>query len=89
MRDDLLADHIAALSELTQDETADAMARVAATMRQNLYYEWQAMQAGIPTTGVAPGESETDAPVGAGSDKRGVVAQMGGGGIGLKGVEGG
>lgn len=45
LRDDNLQAHIATLSEITQDETADPIARLAATQRQNLYYEWQAMMA--------------------------------------------
>ena len=46
LRDDDLMAHLAALSEITQDETADAIARLAAIRRQDLMYEWQAMQAG-------------------------------------------
>ena len=42
LRDDDLNAHLAAYSEITQDETADPVARLAAMARQNLYYEWQA-----------------------------------------------
>lgn len=51
MRDDDLESHLAALSEITQDETADPIARLACQMRQELYYEWQEMMA---TGGGAP-----------------------------------
>ena len=46
MRDDDLMAHLAAYTEVTQDETADPIARLAAKIRQDSYYEWQAMQAG-------------------------------------------
>ena len=42
LRDDDLTAHISRLSEITQDDTADPIARVAAGFRQGLYYEWQA-----------------------------------------------
>jgi len=45
MRDDDLNAHIAALSEITQDETADAIARIAAVARLNLYFQWQMQMA--------------------------------------------
>jgi hypothetical protein len=45
LQDDDLHSHIAHLSEITQDETADPIARLAAIKRQQLYYEWQAQQA--------------------------------------------
>jgi len=45
LRDDDLDEHIATLTEITQDETADPIARAAAVLRQNLYYEWQAQMA--------------------------------------------
>lgn len=44
LRDDDLGAHIEALAEITQDETEDAIARLAAIMRQERYYQWQAMQ---------------------------------------------
>lgn len=40
LRDDDLKAHLEALSEITQDETADPIARIAAVARQNLYYQW-------------------------------------------------
>jgi hypothetical protein len=46
-RDDDLQGHIDALTEVTQDEMADPIARHAAELRQNLYYDWQAMMAGV------------------------------------------
>jgi len=49
LRDDDLQAHIAALSEITQDETADPVARLAAMRRQDLYFLWQASMAGMPT----------------------------------------
>lgn len=47
MRDDDFTAHLAALSEITQDETADPIARVVAQQFQNVYFQWQAqMSAG-------------------------------------------
>ena len=43
-RDDDLGAHIEALSEIIQDETEDPIARLAAEMRQAMYFQWQAMQ---------------------------------------------
>lgn len=40
-RDDDLQSHLDSLSEITQDETADPIARLAATQRQEFYYQWQ------------------------------------------------
>lgn len=45
LRDDDLQANLAALSEITQDETADGIARVAATLRQEPFWEWQAQMA--------------------------------------------
>lgn len=45
LRDDDLEAHIAAMTEIAQDETADAIARVAAAMRQDMYFQWQAQMA--------------------------------------------
>lgn len=50
--DDLEA-HINALSEITQDPTADPLAQEAAKIRRELYYQWQASMAAPP--GMAPG----------------------------------
>jgi hypothetical protein len=44
-RDDNLQAHVDAMSEITQDDTEDMIAREAATMHQDIYYEWQAQQA--------------------------------------------
>ena len=52
LQDDDLAAHISTLSEITQDETVDPIARLAAIERQKLYYQWQAMMAMTP--GMAP-----------------------------------
>ncbi len=43
LQDDDLAAHLSTLSEITQDETVDPVARIAAQFRQAKYYEWQAM----------------------------------------------
>lgn len=53
LRDDDLKAHLDALTELTQDETADSIARFAAMQRQALYYQWQADMAALGTQ--APG----------------------------------
>ncbi len=44
-KDDDIAAHLATLSEITQDDTADPIARLAATMRQEPYYKVQAEMA--------------------------------------------
>jgi len=65
LRDDDLDAHLAALSEITQDETADPIARMAATQRQNLYYEWQAsmsQQPGQVQAGQQPGRQPQSQP---------------------------
>jgi hypothetical protein len=63
LRDDDLQANLDALSGITQDESADPIARFAAEQRQNLYYEWQdqmaatqgaPMGAGGPGTGGGP-----------------------------------
>jgi hypothetical protein len=76
LRDDDLMAHLAALSEITQDETADPIARLAAQTRQTSYYEWQAMQAGqqVPQQGAAPGAAAPAPPNT--MDPRAVAAQM-------------
>jgi hypothetical protein len=57
LQDDDLASHLATLSEITQDERADPIARLAASQRQALYYKWQAMMnaQGAPARGVGQG----------------------------------
>jgi hypothetical protein len=90
-RADLLEAHIAALEEVTQDETADPIARVAAQLRLELYYQWQAAMAGIAMPG-SPG-SQPGTPPGAQPgnrlDRAGVAAEMGrrGQGTTLQAVE--
>jgi len=80
LRDDDLPSHIAALTEVTQDETADPIARLAAMQRQDLYYQWQAMMAGMPAApeGEAGGEGQrgeqTMKP-----DREGVTRELRGG----------
>ena len=64
-RDDPVELHIEVLSQLTQDEQIDPLARTLATMRQDYYYAWQAQiaaaAAGFPmSTG-----AEAMAPAGA------------------------
>lgn len=81
LRDDMLEAHIDSYSEVIQDETADPIARVALTMRQDMYYQWQAMMAGIPVGPAGAGSvSGSRAPGGMGADARGVAAEMGSGG---------
>lgn len=77
-RDDDLAAHIAAYSEVIQDETADPLARAALKHRQEAYYQWQSMMAGPqPTPGAAqPGPSAPDQR--GGMDQRQVAAEMAG-----------
>jgi hypothetical protein len=82
LRDDDLKAHLDALSELTQDETADAIARLAAQKRQDLMYQWQAMQAaqampqqGAPAGPQGPPQQTSIAPAA-------VAAQMQGAGGG-------
>ena len=79
LRDDALDAHLASLSEITQDETADPIARLAAVQRQNLYYQWQAQMAGpAPMPGAAP----AGAPGSAAKptvDRQGVAAERLGG----------
>jgi hypothetical protein len=61
LRDDDLNANIAALSEITQDETSDPIARVAAVMRQEVYYQWQAqmaMQMSPQPGGAAPPQQQ-------------------------------
>lgn len=85
LRDDLLESHIGALSEITQDETADPIARIAAQRRQDLYYQWQAMMAGVPMGGTPGTEA---GPSGGGQARLGtgepnaseIAAEMRGGG---------
>jgi hypothetical protein len=58
LRDDDLEAHLGALSEVTQDESADIIARTAAGMRQEMYFQWQAMMAqtpGLPGPAQKPG----------------------------------
>jgi hypothetical protein len=83
MRDDDLMAHLAALSEVTQDETADPIARLAAKTRQDSYYEWQAMQA----AGAMPQQPAPEAAPGAGPrptsiNPRAIAAEMQGAGGG-------
>lgn len=80
-RDDDLTAHLNTLSEITQDPTADPIAALAAGMRQELYYQWQAAMASTPLTG--PGASPAGGSAGpggrSGSDPRSVAAEMQGG----------
>jgi hypothetical protein len=73
LRDDDLMAHLAALSEITQDESADAVARLAAQQRQELYFLWQSAMAGqMAPQGVATVAPTAQAP--GGLDRRGVVS---------------
>jgi len=91
LRDDDLAAHLSALSEVTQDETADPLARRAARYRQDLYFEWQAMGAGGPQAGTGPstGGPQADPRF---PGQRQIAAEMQAGGQGptsMDAVEGG
>ncbi len=86
-RDDDLDAHIATLTEITQDESADPIARAVAVARQNLYYEWQAQMAMASAPlmeGEAPaGGGGRGAPAQrSGMDPRQIAAEMGGRGGG-------
>ena len=75
LRDDDLLAHIAALSEITQDETADAIARLVAKQKQEWYYNWQAMQAGgmpVQQQGAPAGRQAPPSEM----DPRAIAAQM-------------
>ena len=90
LRDDDLNAHLASLSEITQDETADPIARLAAMQRQGMYFQWQAMMAGgqgAPMGMPAPqgqmqlGSGQSQRPGGPESmDPRAVAAEMQSGG---------
>jgi hypothetical protein len=84
LRDDDLASHLMTLSEITQDETADPIARLAAIQRQDLYYQWQAQMAagGIPARGPGRGAASP------GQDQMS-PARVQGSGTMLEGEEGG
>lgn len=80
LRDDDLNAHIAAYSEIIQDETADPIARVALAARQDLYYQWQAMMAQTPVPGQAALPGGTGMPGRDGMDQRSIAAEMQSGG---------
>lgn len=44
-QDDDLEAHLRALTEITQDDRSDAIARMIAMVRQKMYYQWQAQMA--------------------------------------------
>lgn len=54
LRDDDLDAHLTSLTEITQDETADPIARVGAMERQALYFQWQ-MSMAMPPMMAGPG----------------------------------
>ncbi len=82
MQDDDLEMNIAAMSEITQDEMADAIARVAAKQRLGMLYQWQmqmAMQGQPqPQMGAQP-QQGTPAPQErpGGQNPRGVAVERG------------
>jgi len=82
LRDDNLDAHLATLTEITQDETADPIARFAAVQRQALYYEWQAQMAARALPQQQPEGAPTQRADTGQPDRRGVAAQMGGSGQG-------
>lgn len=79
LRNDDLMSHLASYAEVTQDETADTVARLALIMRENLYYQWQAMMATTPgmTLGAGPTPGPQIPPGLSDMDPRGVRAQAG------------
>lgn len=81
MRDDDLESHLAAYSEVTQDETADPIARLAIVQRQNLYYEWQAemAQMAAPVEGSGGSAGQPSGGRISDVDRRGVANEMAGG----------
>ena len=80
LRDDLLDAHVSAYSEITQDETADPIARAAVSLRLDQYYAWQAQMAQIPVAGGQPGAPVGSPPPGGqAADKQAVAAEMQGG----------
>lgn len=82
LRDDDLGAHLSTLSEITQDETADPIARLAAMRRQELYYQWQASMAGQPgatNNALKPGEGPARPNE---LDPRSIAREMRGGAVG-------
>ncbi len=81
LRDDDLEAHLSTLSEVTQDETSDPIARLACMKRQDLYYQWQAQMAQQlavqPVAAGTPGALTPDAR--STLDPRQVAKEMGGG----------
>ena len=80
MQDDDLMASIAAMSEITQDETADPIARIAAGLRQEQNFKWQLMQSqqGQAPQGNAPqGAPQAGASTPTTIDPRGIAAQAG------------
>lgn len=90
LQDDDLQAHIDSLSEITQDEQSDAIARLAAIRRQALYFQWQAMMAmgavpGSPAPTGQPGSKPGVSSV----DRRGIAAEVQSGGARGGAVEAG
>ncbi len=85
-RDDDLEAHLSRLSEITQDDSIDPIARRAAAFRQELYYEWQASmaQASAPVEEGAAGAQGGGggAPARSDMDPRRIAAEAAGGGGG-------
>lgn len=84
LRDDDLQAHIDAYSEYSQDLTVDPIAREAIGMRQELYYQWQAIMSTIPMAGATGGGPGASGPPQRSSiDQRSIAAEgqkKGGGG---------
>lgn len=86
LRDDDLQAHLTSLSDIVQDESSDPIARVAAQIRQDLYFQWQNQMA-MQAQGMAPGGGGGAPPGGqpdgnpqiSDVDRQGVAAEMGGG----------
>lgn len=78
LRDDDLQAHLSTLTEITQDETADPIARFAAQMRQDLYYQWQAQMVGMPQPGAEESQGALSPAQREGTDKRQIAAEMAG-----------
>ena len=87
LRSDDLGAHLSTLAEIIQDETVDQIARSAALMREELYYQWQ-VQIAMQNAGGGGGGGGQPQQKGGGSERpkqpregspRGVAKAMGGG----------
>ncbi|KKL62294.1 hypothetical protein LCGC14_2186630, partial [marine sediment metagenome] len=79
LRDDDLEAHLSTLSEVTQDETSDPIARLPAMKRQDLYFQWQAQMAQPIVSAGQPAAGGERPAARSGLDPRAVAREMGGG----------